>query len=98
MKPVLVHYVNVGNLDHTEISGYMQQIMQLCTYDGEYHTVFLPVRNQETKIDCLNPVHIKECDGKEKFINKLNYLKHRTKEIVDKLPYTNKNILLVEKI
>ena len=98
MKPVLVHYINVGNLDHQDTYQYIQEIISLCTYDGEYHSVFLPVKDQETRIDCLNPVHIKECDGKEKFISKLNYLKHRTKEIVDKFPYTNRNILLIEKI
>ncbi len=98
MKPVIVHYINVGNIELIEVSSYMDRVRDMCTYDGEYHSIFIPVTERETQIDCLNPISIKGLDDKQVFINKLNYLKHRTDEIIKKLPFTNTNILLVEKI
>lgn len=98
MKPVIVHYINIGNIDVIDVSSYMDRVRGMCTYDGEYHSIFIPVRDRETQIECLNPTSIKEMDGKQVFINKLNYLQHRTDEIIKKFPFTNKNMLLVEKV
>ena len=98
MKPVIVHYINVGNIELLEVASYMHKVKDMCTYDGEYHSVFIPVTDRETQIECLNPTSIKELDGKQVFINKLNYLKHRTEEIIAKFPFTNTNMLLIEKI
>lgn len=98
MKPVIVHYINIGNIELVEVSPYMDRVRGMCTYDGEYHSIFIPVKDRETQIECLNPTSIKELDGKQVFINKLNYLKHRTDEIIKKFPFTNTNILLIEKI
>tara|TARA_R110000772_G_scaffold154486_1_gene265489 strand:- start:2001 stop:2297 length:297 start_codon:yes stop_codon:yes gene_type:complete len=97
MKPVIVHYINVGNIELSEVASYVYKVKDMCTYDGEYHSVFIPVRDRETQIECLNPTSIKELDDKQVFINKLNYLKHRTEEIIAKFPFTNNNILLIEK-
>lgn len=98
MKPVLVHYINIGNIDNLEVAEYINKIKDICTYDGEYHSIFIPVRDRETQVDCLNPVVLKNLEGKEVFINKLNYLKHRTEEMIKNFPFINRNILLVEKI
>ena len=98
MKPVIVHYINIGNIDVIDVSSYMDRVRGMCTYDGEYHSIFIPVRDRETQIEFLNPTSIKEMDGKQVFINKLNYLQHRTDEIIKKFPFTNKNVLLVEKV
>ena len=98
MKPVIVHYINVGNIELLEVSLYMEKVKNMCTYDGEYHSIFIPVRDRETQIECLNPTSIKELEGKQVFINKLKYLQHRTDEIIKKFPFTNTNILLIEKI
>jgi len=98
MKPVIVHYINVGNIEFIDVSPYMDRVRRMCTYDGEYHSIFVPVKDRETQIECLNPTSIKELDGRQVFINKLNYLKHRTDEIIKKFPFTNTNILLIEKI
>ena len=97
MKPIIVHYINVGNLDNGDIRQYIGRIRDMCTYDGEYHCIFMPVTDRETKIDCLNPVTSREVHGKKVFLDKLNYLKHRVEEIVQKFPFTNRNILLIEK-
>ena len=97
MKPIIVHYINIGNLDPLDVRPYIEDVRRMCTYDGEYHAIFIPVKDRETKIDCLNPVVLKNVEGKEVFINKLNYLKYRTEEIIEKFPFTNNNILLVEK-
>ena len=97
MKPVIVHYINVGNIELSEVASYVYKVKDMCTYDGEYHSVFIPVRDRETQIECLNPTSIKELDDKQVFINKLNYLKHRTEEIIAKFPFTNNNILLIER-
>ena len=97
MKPVIVHYINIGNVDTRDVSPYINRVKDMCTYDGEYHSIFIPVRDRETQIECLNPTSIKELDDKQVFINKLNYLKHRTEEIIAKFPFTNNNMLLIER-
>ena len=98
MKPVLVHYINIGNLDNLEVSDYIERIKMTLTYDYEYHCIFLPVREQSTRIEILNPQIINEKDEKNKFISNLNNLKKQTEDMMKNFPFLNKKLLLIEKI
>ena len=98
MKPVLVHYINVGNLDHMDIRAYIEQIKNECNYDGEYHAVFIPVRGQDTKIECLNPIIFEDSREKRNFVNRLNGMTYKVDELINKIPYMSRNILLIERL
>jgi hypothetical protein len=97
MKPVLVHYINIGNLDPMDIRNFMETLKDEINYNDEYHSVFLPVRNQDSKVECLNPIFFEE--GKEKRIlkNRLNGISYKMNELIDRMPYINKNLLLTER-
>ena len=100
MKPVLVHYINVGNLDEADVQGYIGSIADSCkdSYKGEYHALFIPVRGQETKVECLNPIALDKGEERDKIINNINNLKFNVGEMIRKAPYMSKNILLIERI
>lgn len=98
MKPVLVHYIGVDNVDFLDIPIYIERVKDLCHYDNEYHTVFLAVRGKDTRIECLNPMFIEKGEEKRKIINSINKIKHDTKEMIDNHPYLSRNILLTERV
>ena len=96
MKPIIVHYINIGNLDNVEVSEYINNIKQTFTYNEEYHSIFIPIINKETYIDCLNPIVLPE-EEREKYIKKIENLKKNVEEMLKEFPFLNKNELLIEK-
>lgn len=55
VKPVLVAYTNIGELENTEdIREYLKKINDSINFD-EYHVIVVPVRDRETTIECINP-------------------------------------------
>lgn len=70
-KIILVFYVNVGNLSPQKVAEHMGKIRDMCQSD-EIIQYFIPVVNQDTKVECLNP----------KIVSKEDY--NKVKEILDK--------------
>ena len=56
---VLVFYVNVGNMDGQDVNEYLDKIKNVITLNKEQtKCFFVAVRDQETRIECINPVRI----------------------------------------
>ena len=55
-KLVLVHYINIGNIDHSDVEGYIERIRNGLSIDkDEALTYFIPIREGETRVECINP-------------------------------------------
>jgi hypothetical protein len=56
---VFVFYINVGNLDNHHVAEYMEKIFNvLKNSENNFVNYFIPVRDQETKVECINPVQV----------------------------------------
>ena len=66
-KLILVFYIGVGNLPPAEVSEFMQDVVANLKKDKQKDIIyyFIPVRNQETKIECINPKLVSEDDYKK---------------------------------
>ena len=62
MKFIIVHYLNIDNRNpeyiHKLIDDYSRKLEESKSED--YIHYVLPVKNQETKIECINPVTVTE--------------------------------------
>jgi hypothetical protein len=98
-KPVIVFYVNVGNLSEQDVHQYLEMVREnVGDFNGEYHKLVIPVRDQETRVDLLTPNLIyAEKEDLEKFKQASNRLFFETEQLLKRMPYLSRNILLIEK-
>jgi len=54
LKPVFVFYISVDHVPNSEISDFMDRTAEKLR-DPRYTSFFVPVRNQNTKIECIFP-------------------------------------------
>lgn len=59
---ILVHYINVGNLPACDVKIYLSDVAKYTATNGkeagQYKRYFIPVINQETKVECINPIRV----------------------------------------
>lgn len=70
-KIILVYYVNVGHMDYNDVSQHLKTISETFK-DENMVQYFVPIKEGETRIDCLNP----------KLVTKEEY--NNVKELLDK--------------
>lgn len=83
---ILVNYLNIGNLSHKDAKEYMYRIIKDLKINkkmGGAHIVqyFIPVRNQESKVECINPILV----DNELYQQAKNKLEEATKKLDDLL-------------
>lgn len=59
-KIILVSYVNISNIDDVDVAPYMDRLTQLMTFDDSVLRLFIPVRESETRVECINPKRISD--------------------------------------
>lgn len=99
-KTILVFYINVGNASHQEVDEIVSNIRKTIKANKEdeekiMHYI-IPVRDQETKIECLNsPLYISDERMKEDIINKMKIIDNRLDRITSSLnaEYESRNVL-----
>ena len=66
-KIILVHYINVGNMDYTNINKFMKEITVKFSPKEEDNIIsyWIPVNNGETRVECINPKLVSEEDYSE---------------------------------
>lgn len=66
-KIILVHYINVGNMDYTNINKFMEEITVKFSPKEEDNIIsyWIPVNNGETRVECINPKLVSEEDYSE---------------------------------
>ena len=68
---ILVIYINVGNLDNSDVEPYIREIQKKMDAPKGFTTYFLPVRT-ESKIECIYPVGAELDEDGKNVINRLN--------------------------
>ena len=54
---ILTFYLNVGNLEECDVQEYIEKIKcQFRFKDEKFLSIFIPVRNQDSKVECIYPV------------------------------------------
>jgi hypothetical protein len=66
-KIILVHYINVGNMDYININKFMEEITVKFSPKEEDNIIsyWIPIRNGETRVECINPKLVSEEDYSE---------------------------------
>lgn len=74
-KLFLVCYLNIGNIQAEYVNEYMYSFAETFTYDDSIERLIIPIREGETRVECINPVLLtdeqyKEVDEKVKNLKK----------------------------
>ena len=59
-KIILVVYVNISYIDIADVAEYMYKITDAITFDDSVLRLFIPIRDSETRIECINPKRISD--------------------------------------
>lgn len=73
-KLILAFYINIGGMNHTDVDSFIYRIKASMQEDDSVIYYFIPVRDQESKVECVYPIFV---DNKE--------IKERSKQVLDKL-------------
>jgi hypothetical protein len=89
-KIILIHYINVGNIDGNNVSEMMENVVNKFSPKEEDNIIsyWIPVREGETRVECINPKLVSEEDFTE-----AKRVLDRNQEIVnDIINWKNKTI------
>ena len=66
-KIILIHYINVGNIDGNNVSEMIENVVKKFSPKEEDNIIsyWIPVREGETRIECINPKLVSEEDFTE---------------------------------
>jgi hypothetical protein len=66
-KIILIHYINVGNIDGNNVSEMMEDVINKFSLKEEDNIIsyWIPVREGETRVECINPKLVSEEDFTE---------------------------------
>jgi hypothetical protein len=89
-KIILIHYINVGNIDGNNVSEMMENVVNKFSPKEEDNIIsyWIPVREGETRVECINPKLVSQEDFTE-----AKRVLDRNQEIVnDIINWKNKTI------
>lgn len=86
-KLVLVFYINIGNLDISDVEEYINRIKKIVVGDDTRINFFIPIRDGETRVECINPklVH------KEIFVEQVKNLVEAQATLLETIREITKN-------
>ena len=66
-KIILVHYINIGNMNYNDVNKFMEEITVKFSpkEDDNIISYWIPVNNGETRVECINPKLVSEEDYSE---------------------------------
>ena len=97
MKPILVFYINVGNLDQLDVVSYIDLVKNSISHIKGYEQIFIPVRNKDSEVQCLNPYYLDNKKEVKKMKHTLKELAFNTNKLLDSMPYLSRKMLMIEK-
>jgi len=64
---ILVHYINVGNISMEDVEPFIQKIAikMRPKPEEQCHSYFVPIRNGDSRVECINPKLIGEDEFKK---------------------------------
>lgn len=79
-EAVFVFYINTGNFEYEDIDNYIRNFSEKFRKPG-FINYFIPVQQQETRVECIYPVSTELDEDGKNVINRLNeYLDELTKD------------------
>ena len=64
-KLFLIIYINIGNISDSDVSIFLRNFADATTFDESVMRLIIPVRGEETRVECINPVLLNEEQYKE---------------------------------
>ena len=59
-KLFLVVYLNISGIPDVDVTDYLNQFGTSFSYDESVEMLLVPVKNKETRVECINPVLLTE--------------------------------------
>ncbi len=64
-KLFLVCYLNVGSMPAEDVGEYLHSFIKAFTYDASIERIVVPIREGESRVECINPVLLTDEQYKE---------------------------------
>jgi hypothetical protein len=66
-KIILVHYINIANIDGNDVSKIMEDVVKKLSPKEEDNIIsyWIPVREGESRVECINPKLVSQEDFTE---------------------------------
>lgn len=61
-KIILVHYINIDGVPNKDLEGMMEMVKDSLAKDADIISYIVPVRDEPTRIECVNPKLLKDND------------------------------------
>jgi len=93
---ILVHYINVGNISMEDVEPFIQKIAikMRPKPEEQCHSYFIPIRNGDTRVECINPKLI----GEDEFKKAKDTLDKAQEEFIKVIDEVNKKRRVLPKV
>lgn len=93
---ILVHYINVGNISMEDVEPFIQKIAikMRPKPEEQCHSYFIPIRNGDTRVECINPKLI----GEDEFKKSKDTLDKAQEEFTKVIDEVNKKRRVLPKV
>lgn len=90
-KIILVHYINIGNIDANVVSKIMEYVVKKFLPKDEDNIIsyWIPVREGESRVECINPKLVSQKD-----FTKAKRILDKNQEIVNDIIKWKNNMFL----
>ena len=90
-KIILVHYINIGNINANDVSKIMEDVVKKFLPKDEDNIIsyWIPVREGESRVECINPKLVSQED-----FTKAKRILDRNQEIVNDIIKWKNNMFL----
>lgn len=80
-KIILVHYINIANLNSSDIDKFMNHVISefKAKQDDNIFGYYIPVRDSDTRVECINPQLVDE----DKYSKAVEVLEKAQKEMFE---------------
>jgi hypothetical protein len=62
-KIILVHYINIDGVPNSNLGEMMEMVKESLAKDADIISYIVPVRDEPTRIECVNPKLLKDDDN-----------------------------------
>jgi len=93
---ILVHYIDIGNISMEDVEPHIQKIAikMRPKPEEQCHSYFIPIRNGDTRVECINPKLI----GEDEFKKAKDTLDKAQEEFIKVIDEVNKKRRVLPKV
>lgn len=74
---ILVFYIDIGNMELRDVPEYIEKVKTQLYYDkpkGSAPWFYVPVKNSESRVECINPITINDPGLVNQMLNELQQI------------------------